>query len=255
MHGGCMVRRAPRPGWQGRAGLGAGGWVGRGCRCAAHSQLPSMSVMYAMRVLVAPSSAFSRKRFDDGLRAFGLAGGLGPGSFRLADGRSWEEFPTGLPSTGEVRAVTPTSGPVTPTSGPANELRSSLDLIAKVTSPGSATASIEPAVFFIQPEIPSRPFRAHKGSQDFFLGLLPSLICRGGQGGANTPTLGGNPPEIRRLCSRRLKLQRLRQLCNDLVDRGQRGQPWNLNWARGSHCGCALGTKSAVDRVYAVHGV
>ena len=180
MHGRCMVRRAPRPGWQGRAGLGAGGagarraGVGRGCRCGAHSQLPSMSVMYAMRVLEAPSSALSRSRFADGLRAFGLAGGLG--CLGVSDGGSWEFFPTGLPSTGEVRAVTPTSGP-------ANELRSSLDLIARVTSPGSATASIEPAVFFIQPEIPSRPFRAHKGSQDFFLGLLPSLICRGGQGG------------------------------------------------------------------------
>ena len=126
-----------------------------------------MSVMYAMRVFVAPSSALSRSRFADGLRAFG-SGGLG--NFGSADGGSWELFPTGLPSTGEVRAVTPTSGPD-------NEPRSSLDLIARVTSPGSAKPSIEPAVFFIQPEIPSRPFRAHKGSQDFFLGLLPSLIC------------------------------------------------------------------------------
>ena len=197
MHGRCMVRRAPRPGWQGRAGLGAGGAgarraaVGRGCRCGAHSQLPSMSVMYAMRVLVAPSSALSRSRFADGLRAFG-SGGLG--NFGSADGGSWEFFPTGLPSTGEVRAVTPTSGPD-------NEPRSSLDLIARVTSPGSAKPSIDPAVFFIQPEIPSRPFRAHKGSQDFFLGLLPSLICRGGQGGGQHADARRKAPEIRRLCS------------------------------------------------------
>ena len=193
-HGKCMagawcdVRR-------GLGGRGAQGWgrrgagvrragVGRGCRCGAHSQLPSMSVMYAMRVLVAPSSALSRSRFADGLRAFG-SGGLG--NFGSADaGGSWELFPTGLPSTGEVRAVTPTSGPD-------NEPLSSLDLIARVTSPGSAKPSIEPAVFFIQPEIPSRPFRAHKGSQAFFLGLLPSLICliylRWAGGGGSTPAL------------------------------------------------------------------
>ena len=154
---------------------------------AAHSQLPSMSVMYAMRVLVAPSSAFSRKRFTDGLRLrpVRLAGGLRPvGEGPLS--RLVELFQTGLPSSGEAA--------VTPTSGPANELRSSLDLIAKVTSPGEATASVVPAVFFIQSEILSRPFRAHKGSPGFFLSWLSSLICRGGRGGANcahAPTFGG----------------------------------------------------------------
>ena len=143
---------------------------------AAHSQLPSMSVMYAMRVLVAPSSAFSRKRFADGLRLrpVRLAGGLRPiGEGPLS--RLAGFFQTGSPSTGEAA--------VTPTAGPANELRSSLDLIARVTSPGEATASVVPAVFFIQPEILSRPFRAHKGSSGFCLGWLPSLICRGGRGG------------------------------------------------------------------------
>jgi hypothetical protein len=55
---------------------------------------------------------------------------------------------------------------------------SSWDLIAGGMAPaGSAHDSMEPAIFFIQSETPSRPFRAHEGSHGF-LGTLPSLMFR-----------------------------------------------------------------------------